>query len=137
MTKAIEKKIGLDKETAKKIAGFLMDTFGYELRVIDNVLNPEERQLFYILQAEGFLTTGREQTRLHDGREWLTHYWQMQMETILRYANDQEKTTEKKYLTKLLLKNTPTPSPTTIYDTLSDEMWTMRKTFPKTTVPHR
>ena len=123
MTKAIENKIGLNKEQAEKIAGFIMDVFGYESRIIDNVLNPEERQLFYMLQAEGFLTAGREQTRLHDGREWLTYYWEMEEENIIQYAHNPPRKVEKP-------KVESTPSPQTIYETLSDEIWRMRKSFP-------
>ncbi len=124
MTKAIENKIGLDRRQAEKLAGFIMDVFGYESRIIDNVLNPEERQIFYMLQAEGFLTAGREQTRLHDGREWLTYYWEMEEENIIRYAyNPPSKKGDSKTIST-------TPSPQTIYDSLSDEIWRMRKSIP-------
>ena len=123
MTKAIENKIGLSHSQAQRLAGFIMDAFGYESRIIDNVLNPEERQLFYMLQAEGFLTSGREQTRLHDGREWLTYYWEIENKTILYYAH--KPIGRKK---KIIFK----PSPQTIYDSLSDDIWMMRKNIRNT-----
>ena len=37
-----------------------MDIFGFNDRIIDNVLEPEDRQLFYILEEEGLLTRGAE-----------------------------------------------------------------------------
>lgn len=120
MTKAIENKLGLNHDQAKKLAAFIMDTFGYESRIIDNILNPEERQLFYMLQSEGLLTAGREQARLHDGREWLTYYWEIEDETILYYAHKQ-KERKKKPIFKTSSQN--------IYETLSEDMWLMRKTI--------
>ena len=78
MTNAIKNRLDISDIKAKKIATFIMDAFGFENRIIDNILKPDERQLFYMLEAEGFLTTGRERSRLHDGREWMTHYWQLQ-----------------------------------------------------------
>jgi hypothetical protein len=86
LSAAIANRIGIDIEEARRDAGFVLDIFGFDDRVIDNVLDPEDRQLFYILEEEGMLTTEREETTLYDGREWRTHYWQIKKETILRYA---------------------------------------------------
>ena len=62
MSRAIANRMGINGEKAKRVAGFVMDLFGYDDRIIDNILEPEDRQLFYILEAEGMLTTGREET---------------------------------------------------------------------------
>ena len=88
LSRAIANRIGINLEEARRDAGFVLDIFGYDDRVIDNVLDPEDRQLFYILEEEGMLTTEREETTLYDGREWRTHYWQIRKETILRYSTD-------------------------------------------------
>ena len=48
LAKAIANRIGIDIEQARKDAEFVMDIFGFDDRVIDNVLDPEGRQLFYI-----------------------------------------------------------------------------------------
>ena len=88
LSQAIANRIGINIEEARRDAGFVLDIFGYDDRVIDNVLDPEDRQLFYILEEEGMLATEREETTLYDGREWRTHYWQIRKETILRYAGD-------------------------------------------------
>ena len=73
LSRAIANRVGIDIEEARRDAGFVMDIFGFDDRVIDNVLDPEDRQLFYILEEEGMLTTEREETTLYDGREWRTH----------------------------------------------------------------
>ena len=123
MTKAIENKIGMETEEAKKIALLILDTFGYESRIIDNMLTSEERQIFYMLQSEGFLSTSRERSRLHDGREWMTHYWKLQRKTIYTFAFDNIQKIEKKTILKVQ-RNTKKDS---VYNTLSEDMWTMRK----------
>src|ERR671925_1567110 len=83
---AIANRIGIDEEDAARDASFVMDIFGFDDRVIDNVLEPEDRQLFYILEEEGMLTTEREETTLYDGREWRTHYWLFRKDKILASA---------------------------------------------------
>lgn len=123
MTRAIENKIGMDKQKAKKIASFILDAFGYESRIIDNILKPDERQMFYILQSEGFLTTARERSRLHDGREWMTHYWTLQRETIYSCAHGNGRRTTKNIVKNSIKKQRKN----TIYSSLSDDVWLTRK----------
>ena len=86
LSKAIANRVGIDIDEARRDAGFVMDIFGFDDRVIDNVLDPEDRQLFYILEEEGMLTTEREETTLYDGREWRTHYWKLKKDIILHYS---------------------------------------------------
>ena len=42
---------------------------------LDNVLHPEDRDTFYMLEDAGLMETEREETTLYDGREWRIHYW--------------------------------------------------------------
>jgi hypothetical protein len=124
MTRAIANRMGINVEKARGIAGFVMDLFGYNDRIIDNILNPEDRQLFYILEAEGMLTTGREETTLYDGRAWLTHYWQLRKNTILRYAKNDIKRDRNILSVKKQIKEAPMRN---IYSVLSEEIWNARK----------
>jgi hypothetical protein len=84
---ALQHRIGLPEDDAERDAGFVMDIFGFKDRVIDNVLEREDRQFFYVLEEEGMLTTDREETTLHDGREWRTHYWALRKKVIKQYAD--------------------------------------------------
>jgi uncharacterized protein DUF6015 len=86
LSQAIQERIGLIPDESDRDAEFVMDIFGYNDRIIDNVLEPEDRQLFYILEEEGLLTTEREETTLYDGREWRTHYWLFRKDRILGAA---------------------------------------------------
>jgi hypothetical protein len=126
LSKAIANRVGIDIDEARRDAGFVMDIFGYDDRVIDNVLDPEDRQLFYILEEEGMLTTEREETTLYDGREWRTHYWQLKKNTILKYAQEESK----RFRTVSTDKRQPIKdiSDDSIYDSLTENLWTTRKT---------
>ena len=124
LANAIANRVGIKKEKAWRIAGFVLDLFGYDDRIIDNVLDPEDRQLFYILESEGMLTTGREVTMLNNGREWLTHYWQLKKKTILKYAREENKRFTETLSFKRRNMNIPKKN---IYSTLSEEVWTSRR----------
>jgi hypothetical protein len=121
LSKAIANRVGIDIEEARRDAGFVMDIFGFDDRVIDNVLDPEDRQLFYILEEEGMLTTEREETTLYDGREWRTHYWRLKKDTIARYSKEISSDRSTLLVDKKQPKNV---SDDDIYNTIEDDMWT-------------
>ncbi len=78
LTHAIRNSIdsdGMPEEQARAMAQHVMNFFGYSERIIDNILEPEDRDAFYMLEDTGILTTEREETTLYDGREWRIHYW--------------------------------------------------------------
>ena len=124
LSKAIANRVGIGMEEARRDAGFVMDIFGFQDRVIDNVLDPEDRQLFYILEEEGMLTTEREETTLYDGREWRTHYWVIKKDIILNFARDENKRTGSVLSNKQTIEDI---SDEAIYDALDDQMWVTRK----------
>ena len=125
LSRAIANRVGVGIEEARRDAGFVLDIFGFDDRVIDNVLDPEDRQLFYILEEEGMLVTEREETTLYDGREWRTHYWQLKKNTILNYAKDENK----RLRTVLYDKTQPIRdiSDESVYDTITEDIWITRK----------
>ena len=127
LSRAIANRVGVEVDEARRDAGFVLDIFGFDDRVIDNVLDPEDRQLFYILEEEGMLATEREETTLYDGREWRTHYWQLKKDIILKYAKD-----NKPMKTTLFDKKQPVPviedtNKEDIYEQLEEELWSTRK----------
>jgi len=126
MSKALENKLGLSSEIAHKVACSVMEIFGYEYQIIDNVLDQETRKLFYILETQGILSTKRETTRLQNGRIWFTHYWNLRKELIFRYA--EKKTYENKKIYHEEEKEVSTiVEKTTVYSRIPDYMWTSRK----------
>ena len=77
LTQAIRRKVDEDMETvvAEGIAEHALGFFGFSNRIMDNALEPNDRNLFYQLQDYDLLTTESEETTLWDGREWRIHYW--------------------------------------------------------------
>ena len=47
------------EEQAYELAHHVLNFFGYSDRIIDNVLEPEDRDAFYMLEDGGILTTVR------------------------------------------------------------------------------
>ena len=85
LTRAIRNSIdraGMKDDEARAMAQHVLNFFGYSERIIDNVLEPEDRDAFYMLEDSGILTTEREETTLYDGREWRIHYWMFRKERI-------------------------------------------------------
>src|SRR3972149_4955150 len=85
LTRAIKNSIdrtGMKEEEARAMAQHVLNFFGYSERIIDNVLEPEDRDSFYMPEGSGILTTEREETTLYDGREWRIHYWMFRKDRI-------------------------------------------------------
>ena len=61
---------GIQEMAAYDLAVHILNFFGYSDRIIDNILEPEDRDAFYMLEDASILTTEREETTLYDGREW-------------------------------------------------------------------
>lgn len=77
LTRAIQQHIDLEMEedVARGMAEHALGFFGFYNRIIDNALEPTDRNLFYMFQDYDLLTTESEETTLWDGREWRIHYW--------------------------------------------------------------
>lgn len=79
---------GIPEEEAYDIARHVLNFFGYSDRIIDNVLEPEDRDMFYMLEDATILTTEREETTLYDGREWRINYWLFRKDKIAQLMSD-------------------------------------------------
>jgi len=77
-----DKNMEMEEEQAYMLARHVLNFFGYSDRIIDNILEPEDRDAFYMLEDAGLLTTEREETTLYDGREWRIHYWLFRRDKI-------------------------------------------------------
>ena len=71
-------------DEANYLAEHILNFFGFSDRIIDNVLHPEDRDTFYMLEDAGLMETEREETTLYDGREWRIHYWLLKVAVIQR-----------------------------------------------------
>ncbi|MCX8173476.1 MAG: hypothetical protein N3F63_02540 [Thermoplasmata archaeon] len=82
-----------EEEDIGKLAEYIMSFFGFEDRIIDNMLNNEDRDMFYFLEDNGILRSGFEDTTVEKGKPWRIHYWILNKEEIFRIV---EQTTMKK-----------------------------------------
>ena len=97
LTKAIQNSVGtqgIEKEEARRMAEHMMNFFGYSDRIIDNILEPEDRDVFYMMEDSGILMTEREETTLYDGREWRINYWLFRKDRIHELTKRKNKKVE-------------------------------------------
>lgn len=102
----------MSDQEAYEIAFNVLNFFGYTNYVIDNMLEPEDRDTFYMLEDIGILDTEREETTLFDGREWRIHYWVLKPESVRKLASVERKE---------LVDDSPEES--RIYEELPEEIW--------------
>ena len=101
----------MEEEEAYDLAHRVLNFFGYSDRIIDNILEPEDRDAFYMLEDAGILTTEREETTLYDGREWRIHYWLFRRERIDQLINQGPRRAETRVEAEV------------DYDELPDDIW--------------
>ncbi len=79
-------KKGMQESDIERLAEYIMSFFGYTDSVIDNRLTSEDRDVFYMLEEEGFVTTTEEEVHLKKGKMWRIHYWILKKDQIFRLA---------------------------------------------------
>ena len=103
-------KKGMSDENIENLAEYLLNFFGFNDYVIDNALNSKDRDVFYMLEEEGLLSTTRDEITIQKGKIWRIHYWVLRKDKILKLAREtppQEKVKE----------------PDSVYASLSDDAW--------------
>jgi len=105
---------GMPEEAARGTAEHILNFFGYSERIIDNVLEPGDRDIFYLLEDTGILTTEREETSLYDGREWRIHYWKLQRNRVMQLVENGSERKKKM------------EDPANIYDEIPEDVWASR-----------
>ena len=123
LSKAIQRKLNVNEKEARRYAEVIMDIFGYDDCVIDNMLDHSDRRLFYRLELEGILSTRRDEALLSDGTNWRIRYWEFQKNSIF---SSEIKKKGKNIKTKN--RNIASYRLHTIYSSLPETAWTTRKT---------
>jgi hypothetical protein len=108
-------KKGMSDGEVKNLADYLMSFFGYTDEVIDNRLTSEDRDVFYMLEEEGLLTSTQEEVLLKKGKLWRIHYWILKKDQIIRLAQVESAGTEAR------------DEAADVYDQVSDEEWSRHK----------
>jgi hypothetical protein len=102
-------KKGITPEHITKLAEYIMNFFGFNDYVEDNKLKTKDRDVFYMLEEEGFLSTSREEVTLQKGKVWRIHYWKLKKDQILKFATQVEVEEKKEEYS--------------VYSDLSDDVW--------------
>ncbi len=105
---------GMSEEDLRALAGYLMSFFGFETEVIDNNLDVADRDVFYMLEEEGLLTTRQEEVLIRKGKMWRIHYWILRVDRI-----------------KALAKPVPPAKPEdafAVYNEIPDDIWARQVT---------
>jgi hypothetical protein len=123
LTQVIKKKLNINEKEARSYAEVVMDMFGYDDCIIDNILDHTDRRLFYRLESEGILSTRREEALLSDGSNWRIRYWQFEKKEIFS-SEPKKKIRQTRTKNKVLA----TYESHTIYSSLPETAWTTRKT---------
>ena len=105
-------KRGMGKEEVSKLAIYLLNFFGYSDYIIDNILNTDDRDVFYMLEEEGLLTTEREEIYILKGKVWRIHYWMLRKRKILELSRSVDVKKEKK-----------APDEYAVYDEMPEDLW--------------
>jgi hypothetical protein len=106
-------KKGMEEKEVKKLAEYVMNFFGFEDTISDNLLKAKDRDVFYTLQDVGILTTFQDQITIKKGKIWRIHYWVLKKRDILRLANQVDEVKEEEDYA--------------IYDDISNDVWTRNK----------
>jgi hypothetical protein len=88
LSRAISRRVGVDDQVALQTALRVLNYFGFEDELIDNVLDQDDRRLFYFLQDLGMLGTAWQEEILATGRTWRVFYWHLNIDRIVRYATE-------------------------------------------------
>jgi hypothetical protein len=148
LAKAIRRSVGHDgmrSEDAGSIAAHVLNFFGFNERIIDNVLEADDRDTFYMLEDSGILETERDETTLYDGREWRIHYWMFRKDRIFDLAREETQAMAEAGETDVVYSANTNRSggfrlphgehgtglaAHAVYHELGDELWLERKTAP-------
>ncbi|MFZ0831043.1 MAG: DUF6015 family protein [Thermoplasmata archaeon] len=153
LAKAIRRSVGhegMRPEDARTIAAHVLNFFGFNERIIDNVLEPDDRDTFYMLEDTGILQTERDETTLYDGREWRIHYWMFRKDRIFDLARQEAQAMAEAGEQDIVYSSrnarsgafrmphgevASSPEARAVYHELGDEIWLERTGPPKTAKP--
>ncbi|OYT59857.1 hypothetical protein B6U71_02050 [Euryarchaeota archaeon ex4484_178] len=78
------------EEDIKQLAEYVVNFFGYEDRIIDNILTPADRDVFYYLEELEIVKPMEEEITISKGKLWRIHYWVYRKDKIEEILNRKE-----------------------------------------------
>ena len=111
LARAIERRLGLDPDRTAPMARRVLDYFGFESVIIYNMIDQEDRKLFYELHDAGLLRSSLDSVILPSGKTWRIFYWEIDEHDLDR-----------------ILGGAESPVQRPVYSDLPDEAWTSHAT---------
>jgi len=111
---ALEKALSTREFSHEEIIRFsekLMDLFGFTDQVVDNRLTPADRDMFYLLEEVGLVTTIHDEVQVQKGKTWRIYYWILKKDQIARLASEFKEQKDQQV------------HEDDIYETISDDVW--------------
>src|SRR3989304_794592 len=103
---------GMTDSQLEVMAEYVLSFFGYETEVIDNRLDVDDRDVFYMLEEAGLVTTRQEEVFIKKGKLWRIHYWVLRTLKIKEIAHDGKPRAVQEPF---------------VYDDVPEEVWTSRQ----------
>ncbi len=98
-------KKGMSSRDVEDLCDFILSFFGYDDYVLDNVLSPSERDVFYNLEESGILSTHREEISIIKGKTWRINQWYIDSEKIKKIANERDDNKKEENIYDSIFKN--------------------------------
>ena len=100
LIKALQRTVGtngLPPEAIEGLADYLLELFGYNEAISDEMLDSSDRDIFYMLEDEGILTTETDEVTIRGGKKWIVHYWILRTDVINALASEEEEEESEEY----------------------------------------
>jgi hypothetical protein len=81
----------VSEAVANEVSWRVLQFFGNSDEIIDNLLDAEDRRLFYFLQDLHVLKTHGEEEQLLTGINWRVFYWNLDLRSMTQIITSEEK----------------------------------------------
>lgn len=81
----------IEPQYIEELADYVLTFFGFGDSIIDNILTPPDRDIFYMLEELGILRTDMEEIILVKGKNWRIHYWEYRKDKIIDFLIPEKK----------------------------------------------
>ncbi|MCD6461413.1 MAG: hypothetical protein J7L61_01565 [Thermoplasmata archaeon] len=74
------------EERAREMARRIMEYFGFDDMVVDNRIPTRDRDVFYMFEEVGLVSTFEDEAYVVRGKRWRIHYWALNKDKIREKA---------------------------------------------------
>lgn len=89
LSKVLSKK-GMNSSEIYELTEYILGFFGYDDYLIDNILTPLDRDIFYYLEECGIFRAESMEVNLLKGRQWRIHLWTYKKDNMKKILHSNE-----------------------------------------------